>query len=360
MKLIFVTGGLISGGAERVMSIIANGLSERGFNISIISKQRIKPFYKLNDDVKVLYPKGNISYNNGFKRFFSRLALYVEIYKILKLEKPDVIIPFSTSTNGSIIIISKLLGIKVLASEHNNYKVGLKSPSIWFIKRLIYKMTDYLMVLTQRDVDEYYASFIKNIVVMPNPLPLIPVNYNNEYQREKIILAAGNVARWNHKGFDNLLSIFANIDNRIPEYRLVIAGGGDQAFLKNICSNLNIIDKVKFVGEVSNIQVYMQKASVFTLTSRWEGLPMVLIEAMSQGLPCIAYDCFTGPGDIISNGKDGILVNDQNKEDFGQELIYLLNDKDKQLSLSKEAILKAKKYDANTILDKWENLLNKI
>lgn len=360
MKLIFVTGGLISGGAERVMSIIANGFSERGFNISIISKQRIKPFYKLNDGVKVLYPKGNISYNNGFKRFFSRFALYVEIYKILKLEKPDVIIPFSTSTNGSIIIISKLLGIKVIASEHSNYKFELKKPSNWFIKRLIYKMTDYLMVLTNRDEKEYYGKFIKNIVVMPNPLPLTPVNYTNEYHREKIILAVGNVARWNTKGFDNLLSIFANIQNRIPEYKLVIAGGGDPTHLKQICSELNIENKVEFLGEVADIEHYMQKASVFALTSRFEGLPMVLIEAMSQGLPCVAYECFTGPSEIITNGKDGILVNDQNKEDFGQELIYLLKDKEKQLSLSKEALLKVKKYDANAILDKWELLLNKI
>lgn len=360
MKLIFVTGGLISGGAERVMSIITNGLSERGFNISIISKQHVKPFYKLNDSVKVIYPEGKISYNKGFKRFFSILIVLIDIFKILKLEKPDVVIPFSTTTNGSIIIISKLLGIKILASEHNNYKVGLNNPSIWFIKRLIYKMSDYLTVLTNRDVDEYYGSFIKNVFVMPNPLPLVPLNSQNESQREKIILAVGNVARWNHKGFDNLLSILANIQNRIAEYKLVIAGGGDPTYLKQICSELNIENKVEFLGEVKDIKHYMQKASVFVLTSRWEGLPMVLIEAMSQGLPCVAYDCFTGPAEIITNGKDGILVNDQNKEDFGQELIYLLNDKDKQLSLSKEAILKVKKYDVNTILDKWEDLLNKI
>ena len=360
MKLIFVTGGLISGGAERVMSIIANGLSKRGLNISIISKQHLKPFYKLNDSVKVLYPEGNISYNNGFKRFFSRLIVLIDIFKILKFEKPDIVIPFSTTTNGSIIIIAKLLNIKVIASEHSNHKVGLKSPSICFIKRLIYKMTDYLMVLTQRDVDDYYGNFIKNIVVMPNPLALISVNYTNEYQREKTILAVGNVSRWKPKGFDNLLSIFANIQNRIPEYRLVIAGGGDPTYLKQICLELNIENKVEFLGEVNDIEHYLKKASVFTLTSRWEGLPMVLIEAMSQGLPCVAYDCFTGPGDIITNGKDGILVNDQNKEDFGQELISLIKSEKKQTSLSKEAINTVKKYEVNTILDEWEKLLNKV
>lgn len=360
MKLIFVTGGLISGGAERVMSIIANGLSERGFNVSIISKQHVKPFYKLNEQVKILYPKNKISYNKGFKRFFSILIVLIDIFKILKLEKPDVVIPFSTTTNGSIIIVSKLLKIKVIASEHSNYKFGLKNPSNWFIKRLVYKMSDYLMLLTQRDADEYYSSFIKNIVVMPNPLPLSPINYNTEFQKAKIILAIGNVSRWKTKGFDNLLTIFANIQNKIPKYKLVIIGGGDKTFLKNICKTLNIIDRVEFVGEVTDVKNYMQKASVFVLTSRIEGLPMVLIEAMSQGLPCVAYDCFTGPAEIITNGKDGVLINDQNKEDFGQQLIKLLENKNKLSLFSKQAILKSKKYDANAILDKWEDLINKI
>lgn len=359
-KIIFVTDGLVSGGAERVLSIIANGLDTRGYDISIISKQQIKPFYNLNSKVKVIYPTTRISYKNTFKILLSRLAIYINIFKILKFEKPDIVIPFSTTTNGSIIIIAKLLNIKLIASEHNNYKVGLQKLSIWLIKRIIYKMTDYLMVLTQRDVDEYYGNFIKNIVVMPNPLALIPINDNIVFERGKIILAIGNVSRWKHKGFDNLLSIFTNIKNRIPEYKLVIAGGGDPTYLKQICIELNIENKVEFLGEVKDIEHYMQKASVFTLTSRWEGLPMVLIEAMSQGLPCVAYDCFSGPRDIISNGKDGVLVEDQNKEKFGQELISLIKNKNKQANLSKEAILSVKKYEINSILDKWENLLNKL
>ena len=99
-----------------------------------------KPFYKLNDSVKIIFPKGNISYDNVFKTFFSRLNVLIDVFKILKLEKPDVVIPFSTNTNGSVIIISKILNIKVIASEHNNYKFRLKNPLIWLVKRLIYKI----------------------------------------------------------------------------------------------------------------------------------------------------------------------------------------------------------------------------
>lgn len=360
-KIIFVIGNLSSGGAERVLSIVASGLSKRGYDVSIISKQHVRPFYKLNDGVNVLYPNREISYNaTGFKKIFSRLLVLLDVFKILKLEKPDIVIPFSTTTNGSIIIIAKLLNIKLIASEHTNYKVDLQNLHIWFIKRIIYKMSDYLLVLTQRDIDEYYGDFIKNIVVMPNPLSMIPINHNNEHQREKIILAIGNVSRWYVKGFDNLLLIFANIKNRIPEYKLVIVGGGDSTYLKQICLELNIKNKVEFIGEVSDIANYMQNASIFTLTSRWEGLPMALIESMSQGLPCLAYNCFSGPADIITNGKDGILVEDQNNEKFGQELISLVKNKNRQANLSKEAIQSVKKYEINSILDKWEKIIKQV
>ena len=189
--------------------------------------------------------------------------------------------PFSTNTNGGVIIISKILNIKVITSEHNNYKFRLKNPLIWLVKRLIYKMSNYLMVLTNRDKQEYYGRIYKKHSYNADPLPLIPLNSHNESQRDKIILAVGNVARWKHKGFDNLLSIFVNIENKIHEYKLVIVGGGDATYLKQICLEL-ILKMVQFLGGVNNIEHYMQKATVFVLTSRWEGLPMVLIEAMSQ------------------------------------------------------------------------------
>jgi glycosyltransferase involved in cell wall biosynthesis len=360
IKIFFVVSGLVSGGAERVLTIIANGLSDRGYNISIISKQHIKPFYKLNNEVTVIYPQSVIKYDSTLNKYISRLSVYTNLYKILKKEKPDVVIPFSTTTNGVSIILSKLLGLKVIASEHNNYKVGLKKPGIWFIKRVLYKFTDYLLVLTNRDAEEYYVKFIKNLIVMPNPLPLKRILSFQNSKREKVILAVGNIDRYNHKGFDSLLKIFSNINYLIPEYKLHIAGGGNQDFLMQKCIDLNIKEKVVFLGEVKNIEKDMQKAEVFTLTSRWEGLPMVLIESMSQGLACIAFDCFTGPRDIITHNVDGVLVKDQDLILFGEQLIVLLKDKKMKEKLGKAAIITSGNYNQELILDKWEHLLNKI
>ena len=101
----------------------------------------------------------------------------------------------------------------------------------------------------------------------------------------------------------------------------------------------------------------MQTAEVFALTSRYEGLPMVLIESMSQGLPCVAYDCFSGPAEIITNGEDGILVENQNKEQFAFHLKELIKDKRFRKKLSKNGIIKVKKYSIENVIIKWEKLL---
>ena len=192
-KLIFVIDSLISGGAERVMSVLANRFSEIGYDTTIISKAHIPSFYKLEANVKLVYLKTRIDYRNVVSTMFSRLKLYLNIYKYLKTEKPDFVISFSTTTNGITIIVCKLLGLYVIASEHTNYKINLNSFSGWFIKRIIYPHASLLTVLTERDKNEYYGRFMKNVIVMPNPLPLDPVEDVNLKFREKIILSIGDI-----------------------------------------------------------------------------------------------------------------------------------------------------------------------
>lgn len=358
-KIIFVTGGLVSGGAERVLSTVSTGLSKRGYDVSIISKQRIPPFYELAPSVKVLFPNQNIEYGNHLKKFLSRFRVYVDIYKTIKKEKPNVVIPFSTTTNGVTILICLLQGKVVIPSEHNNYKVGLNKFPIWFIKRILYKFANNLFVLTKRDADNFYGKFLKNVSVMPNPLSLKPTKKLNFDNNEKIILAVGNVSRWYHKGFDNLLRIFHEVHSSLPNVKLQIIGGGDPSYLINLSKQLGIENKIDFITEVKNIQDYYQKASMFVLTSRWEGLPMVLIEAMSQGLPCIAYDCFSGPSEVIENNVDGVLIDNQNISKFTANILALFNDKSKKLLLSNNAVKKSENYNLGIILDKWERVLTK-
>jgi glycosyltransferase involved in cell wall biosynthesis len=250
-----------------------------------------------------------------------------------------------------------LLGLRVIASEHSNFKVSIKSFPIWFVKRHIYPHANFLTVLTERDKSEYYGRFMKNVVVMLNPLSLVPVKNVNLLKREKIILSIGEVPSWRIKGFDNLLEIFLKISVQYPDWKLVIIGRGDQSYLLDIIQKSNLAGRVSLPGEIKNVQTFMQLSSIYALPSRWEGLPMVLIEAMSQGMACIAFDCFTGPGDIITNRLDGILIEDQDINQFVCGLSELIENQDLRLSLGTNAIETSKKYLPEKIVKRWRNLI---
>ena len=361
-KLTFVIDSLISGGAERVMSVLANRFSESGYDTTIISKAHEPPFYKLGSEVKLVYLNTIVNYRNKATILISRLKLYFDIYNYLKITRPDVVIPFMTNTNGITIIICKILGLNVIASEHNNFKKNLKSFPAWFIKRIIYPHAGLLTVLTERDKNEYYGKFMTNVTVMPNPLPLNPVEYWNEVFREKIILSVGELTRWDQKGFDNLLKVFAQISPRYPEWQLVIAGKGNPVCLTGRIQELGLDRVVSLIGEVTDIQVLMRRSSIFALSSRWEGLPMVLLEAMSQGMACIAFDCFTGPRELITSRYDGILIEDQNINQFVCGVEELIEDQNLRFNLGLKAIETSKNYLPEKILQKWicliENSVN--
>lgn len=358
-EIYFVTDSLKSGGAERVMSILANEFVNMGYRITILSKAKIFPFYELDEKIEMIYPSKKINYQNKISTFLGRCHLYVEIFQILKKKSPDLVITFSTTTNGSVIPICKILGIPVIASEHTNYRVNIHSFFIHIIKRYIYPKANILTVLTERDRADYYSKFMKNVVVMPNPLPLTP-NRNIVENREDIILAVGGISRWKIKGFDNLLKIFSKISTHYPNWKLMIAGAGAPNKLESLISEYHLEKNVSLLGEVRDIQSLMRTTSIFVLTSRWEGLPMVLIEAMSQGMACIAYDCFTGPGDILTNNKDGILVEDQNQDEFITKLSGLIQSKEKRIQLGLQAIETSKNYLPSKIIEQWKKLIEDI
>jgi glycosyltransferase involved in cell wall biosynthesis len=357
LKLTFIIDSLISGGAERVMSIVANKFTECGYYTTIISKAQEPPFYKLNSNVKLVYLRTKVNYRNKATILFSRLKLYADIYYYLKSTRPDVVVPFLTNTNGVTIIVCKLLGLNVIASEHNNYKLNLNTFPVWFIKRVIYPRASLLTVLTERDKKDYYGKFMNNVIVMPNPLSLEPVTDIDLIKRDKIILSVGELIRVDQKGFDLLLEVFAQISPVYPDWKLIIAGSGDPGYINQIINKLGLEEKVSLVGEVNDIQALMRMSSIFTMTSRWEGLPMVLLEAMSQGMACISFDCYTGPRELITNRWDGILIEDQNMEDFVTGLKELIDDKDLRINLGKKAIETSKQYLPGEIMHKWERII---
>lgn len=323
----------------------------------ILSKYKITPFYELNQNIELIFCEGN---GEKYQLKFLRSAIlnYKMLVVILKL-RPDLITSFSTTMNLVCILISKISRIKVLCCEHNNYYFNFNNIVNKLTKTFFYKFSDHLTVLTQRDLRLYTTIKSNKISVLENPI----VNNkptNNSHDKQNIILAVGNYSRYYHKGFDNLIKIFSNIHEIIPDYELYIIGGGDNKTLRNLCFDYGVESKVVFTGLTKNIDQYYRISKLFVLTSRFEGFPMVLLEAMSNGLPCIAYDCFTGPSEIITNNKDGILIEDQNITKFENSVLNLIKDNSKLNELSKNALKRSQDFMVDKIIIKWEKIINKL
>ena len=175
----------------------------------------------------------------------------------------------------------------------------------------------------------------------------------------KLVVSAGRLIR--RKGFDRLLMAWARIAHEFPDWRLAVFGGGPHAKrLARLSTQLGLDDSVRFPGNSPRLREELAKASLFVMTSRREGFPMVLLEAMSVGLPVIAYDCPTGPRDIISEGVDGSIVPDGETELLAAALAELLDAEDRRRRYAVAALEKAATFDIAVIAARWEALLEEL
>ncbi|MDW5289362.1 glycosyltransferase family 4 protein [Formosa sp. PL04] len=358
MKIHFIISRLKGGGAERVLTLLATAFAKKDkYNISIITLNDCEDFYTIPANIeRISMDYGSIT-NDTIKSIVNLSLFYSK-----KKNRPDLIISFITLTNFITILVAKLFGIKIIVEEHNSYlrAMGNRKQLTDFTRKHLYKRADLLTVLTAFDIP-YYKQYNVNVMVMPNPCSFLPLTKSLD-QREKTILAVGNLDRYNHKGFDNLIELIAPILKTNPEWKLKIAGTGDKGYdlINKLVTQYNIVDQVIFTGFVSNISELMQASSIFILPSRFEGLPMVLLEAMSQGMACIAYDCKTGPSDIIINNLNGLLIKDQNMKDMQVNLQSLISNPNLRENLAIKGISSLDKYHINAVIESYEKKFEEI
>lgn len=339
-----------SGGTERVTAIIANRLVELGYDITIISCiGGEKSFFQLNPKIKLdrLYKSCR-----GLK--FNLTAAYKLREKIKKYDF-DYIIDIDTIHSFFSIPATIGLRTKVISWEHFNFysDLGVKRRKLG--RTLAAKYAARIVTLTNEDRE----AFLENLDVKSkidyiyNPTP-----YPNEKKslcESKIAVAIGRLTA--QKGFDKLLDIWKKIEEKDSEWELYIIGSGeDREKLLNQKESLNL-KRVIFVENTKNIKEYYEKASIYLMTSRFEGLPMTLIEAQSFGLPIISYDIKTGPKDIVNNGEDGYLIVDDNRDEFINRFLELSQNRKKIQEFSQRAFENSKRFKLDNIIKKWKEIL---
>lgn len=362
MKILFVGGALAGGGAERVTAILAEHFYARGECVSIACDTGIVPEYAINNGINLINHREGCFDTFLRRRFalFRFIHMLRNIRKIEKRVKPDVVISYLTTFN--VYTIFALWGRKVpiVAMEHTT--VTFDPPKREKITRdILYSRAAAITVLTKSDYEIWKNRFGGNVVYMPNPSEKVGATIENT-TREKNVLAVGRVTDWHLKGFDTLVKCWATISNDFPEWRLDIAGNTDEKSIDYLSSILkeNQGINLNFLGFRRDIYQLMNKSSVFALASRREGLPMALIEAMSAGCCCVAFNVKTGPSDIITNGVDGLVVKNQDEKAMINALRDVLSDERKRSSFAKMAPKGVQRYSVETIIDGWYQLFKEL
>ncbi|MFQ2917729.1 glycosyltransferase family 4 protein [Aeromonas allosaccharophila] len=303
-RICFFIGDLNnSGGTERVSSVIASELQRRGYQVHMLSLQcGNKPFFELADGIHVSQLFTTVG------RGMLRLPLaIVKLRHYLKQHQIDILIDVESML--ALYALPAVVGLKVrhICWEHFNYNVDLGKASRRLARRLAACFADDIVTLTERDKSLWLANTTckANITAIPNPVTIsLPTEINPH--KKKLFLAVGRLTY--QKGFDLLLQAWAQVAPLHPDWRLRIVGDGeDKAMLEKLRRDLNIEASTELVPKTNNIAAHYQDAAFFVMSSRFEGLPLVLIEAQAYGVPIVSFDCDTGPAGIIKHGETGWL-----------------------------------------------------
>jgi glycosyltransferase involved in cell wall biosynthesis len=248
-------------------------------------------------------------------------------------------------------------GVRLVGMEHMNYAAHTPAQRAQIRKR--YGELDCLTVLTTDDLREYRSVLGDAIRVerIPNSIP-DPTQPPSPLSNP-IVLAAGRLER--QKGFDRLVPAFAGVAARHPDWTLRICGRGHRRnSLERLIIRERLWNNVFLMGAVPEMEEQMRLASMFVLSSRFEGLPMVMLEAMSMGLPIVSFDCPTGPSEVIRHGENGILVPDGDIEALGAAIVELIEDEEKRRRMGKAAASTAESYRSAAVAPRWEALIESL
>ena len=356
MKTILVTLRDITetGGGERVCANLMNALSEF-YEIKIISffKKEDHITYSLNPRISVEYLSvGAQNSSNPLKKFynkiFKRIFFSLRTARIIKKQKPDIVF----SNDGTFMPIFKSKASKYIRLWH------LNAPRK---KKRVFGKYDSLVVLSSKQMD-VWNQYHGNIKVIPNFLPEITEKITDYNQ--KTVISVGRMDAGDQKGFFRLVDIWNKVieDKSLADWKLHIVGGGAlQSEIESKVNALNLQESVIIKPFVDDIAEEYLQASIYAMTSRFEGFGMVLAESAAFGLPGVAFDINAGPSDIISDGESGFLVEDNDIETYAEKLKSLMRDEGmRQRFGTKSKEFVSAKFSKERIIGLWRDLFDEL
>ena len=359
MKLLYVVPNLNNGGGvARVLSIKTNFLIEKfGYEVHILTQNdgNSSLFYTFNEKIvlhDMILEGANIKFLNNYRKSLNKQVASINPDIIIVCDNGLKAFTFPFILKGNKPIIFECHGSRFMEENVTNDMFFSN-----FLRKLKYRFKFFgaskfnkIITLSEENREEWSK---KNSIVIPNPIWL-DTNVTSKLNSKKAIV----VSRHSYeKGIDRLLLIWKKVISIHPDWVLDIYGKSEK---KNnhfaLANNLNLKNNVSFFEPVNNINEKYLEASMCLMASRYEGIPMVLIEAMASGLPCITYDCPCGPRAVVNNNYNGFLIENSNENEFVKAVCSLIEDENLRIQMGKNAKESTNKYKTDAIMKLWDEL----
>ena len=355
MRIMFVTPSMRFGGAERVMSLLANKWTERGHQVSLVIMDDEKQMaYSLNEQVTVQYMQ-----SCRFDKPGKLSSLIRTLRRYILNGKPDVILSFFCNVSAFCWAASFGTGIPLIFSERNDPYNNINGIKAKLFQTVALRSAKHVVFQTAGARDYYGSDMIRKATIILNPFDADRLPAGNR-QKEKILVSVGRLST--QKNQKVLIDAFAKVAAAYPEHKLVIYGEGPlRQQLQEQIDGYGLTDRILLPGNEKDIMAKLQKAELFVFSSDFEGLPNALIEAMATGLPCVSTDCSPGGArELIENYTNGILVPCGDAEKMAEAINYILQNSDQAEQMGREAKNITQRLDIEKIASQWEQLLKQV
>lgn len=366
MKILLLVSSMHAGGAERVAATLVNAWTDRGDTVTLVPTYSSKGscFYPVSDAVNLVWLADRAGTRRGgalaaWARLRALRALIIE-------QQPDVVVSFLTNVNVAAILATKVLGklkVPLIVCERTNPVVETTTGRVWrHARRWLYPRADMVTVQAEDTVAPFGRQVpgIKHLNVIPNPLPPellnAPLVDTQAVTPRKRLLAMGRLVP--AKQFDLLIDAFAELAGDFPEWDLWIWGEGpDRDSLQARVAAAGLRDRIELPGRTDAPWEALSEGQAFVLSSAVEGFPNVLLESMALGLPCVAFDCPSGPREMTRDGQDALLVPAADQAKLTAALRRVLSDAALRHALGARAAQSVRdRYALPAVLDQWDQL----
>lgn len=343
------------GGAEKSLVMLANQLSERGHEVTLLSMTSNNNVYNLSNTVRYQYidDKGSSKIATIFNRYFL-------LDKFFNENKADVVISFWFQIGVMAMLLSKKYKFKIVYSERTD-PTGIEYNGInGLIRKFSFPFFDGFVFQTKGARNCFGEKIVKKSCVINNAIFINQNGLKIPKEKNKEIAAVGRLHR--QKNFPMLINAFSLIADKYPEYNLIIYGEGElRNELVEQINNLGLQKRVILYGNTNDIYNKLLCAEIFVLSSDFEGMPNALMEAMALGLPCISTNCSPGgAAELIDNYENGILVDIGDYNELADKMDEVLNNNALKEKLSRNAIKILDTHSTKEIYEKWERYIKEL